>query len=436
MGPKSANLASEAIIRFAEIHMTFRFRCLTSSLLTFAFTLFTLFLFSILMACGGGSNPPNPGSGGTSGSGGGGTSSSGGTTQGGGSGSGSGTSSTSNNVAFAYVGSNGTITGYAVQSDGTLIAVPGSPYAGPADSPVTNGSYLFAENTSNLNGNFSGGQKIGVYTLDKQNGSLTLQSTPMGVSTSNSILMSLSLDHTGQFLYPTENGNDGVSDVETFNVSHGIQGAALSETLSSPYFGNRISFSPDNHYAYGVGCWHGSLSIYSFSRANDGTLSTLANIGTVPQQNDNDDYCGFSVAVSSQNYLALSFTSGESGVPISLALYKINSDGSLTLAQNTGVPTASMQSAVISFDKTGKYLACAGDGGVQMFQLSGASLTALPGSPQNAGGFFSDVQWDHDGHVFASSDSNLFVYKFTNGTLTAQGASYPGGGLLTVLPLD
>jgi len=273
-----------------------------------------------------------------------------------------------------------------------------------------------------------------VYTLDKQDGSLALQSTPIGVSASNNILTALSLDHTGQFLYPTENTNNAVSDIETFNVSHGIQGAALSESTFSPYFGDRISFSPDNHYAYGVGCWHGDFSIYSFARANDGTLSTLANFDTVPQENNNDDYCGYNVAVSAQNYLVLSYTSGLSQDPTRLALYKINSDGSLTLAQNTGVATASMFSAAIAFDQSGKYLACAGDGGVQMFQLGGGSLTALPGSPQNVGAAFGDVQWDHDGHVFASGD-NLYVYKFANGTLTAQGAPYAGSGTLTVLPL-
>ncbi|HLZ42201.1 MAG TPA: beta-propeller fold lactonase family protein [Candidatus Sulfotelmatobacter sp.] len=420
-----------------------RFRHFTSFLLTFVLTFLTSLLFSILVACGS-SNPSSSGSGSTGGSGGsgggsGGSGGGGGTGSGGGSGSGGGTSSTSSNVAYAYVGANGTITGYAVQSNGTLTAVPGSPYAGPAESPVTNGSYLFADDLSEPNGTISGGQKIGVYTLNKQNGALALQSSSTGVSTSNSVLMSLSLDHTGQFLYASENGNNGVSDIETFDVSNGIQGAALAETTGSPYFGARISFSPDNRYAYGVGCWHGAFAIYSLSRASNGTLTALANTGTVPQQNDNDQYCGYSVAVSAQNYLALSYTSGVPGSPISLALYTINSDGSLTLAQNTAVATASMQHAVIGFDPSGKYLACAGDGGVQVFQLSAASLTVLPGSPQTVGVSFEDVQWDHNGHVFASSDSNLYVYTFANGTLTAQGAPYAGGGMLTVprlAPLD
>lgn len=424
-----------------------RFRHFTSFLLTFAFTVLALFLFGLLVACGS-SNTSSSGSGstgGTGGSGGGGTGSGGGTGGGGGSGSGGGggtggggggTGGASSNVAFAYVGANGTITGYAVQSDGTLTAVSGSPYSGPAESPVTNGTYLFAADFSEPNGTISGGQKIGVYALNKQNGSLTLQSTPTGVGTSNSLLMSLSLDHTGQFLYATENGGDGVSDIETFNVSNGVLGAALSDTTSNPYFETQISFSPNNSYAYGVGCWHGDLDIYSLSRASNGTLSALANTATVPQENGNDQYCGYSVAVSAQNYLALSYTSGVPGTPISLALYQINGDGSLTLAQNTAVATASMQGAVIGFDQTGKYLACAGDGGVQMFQLSGGNLSALAGSPQTVGVSFEDVQWDHNGHVFASSDSNLYVYTFANGTLTAQDAPYAGGGMLTVLPLD
>jgi 6-phosphogluconolactonase (cycloisomerase 2 family) len=125
-----------------------------------------------------------------------------------------------------------------------------------------------------------------------------------------------------------------------------------------------------------------------------------------------------------------------------IGTYKINSDGSLTFVQNSTM-TLQLQSAAccgitgMNFDPAGQFLAVAGSGGIQMFQLNpGGTLTPL-GGIQQPGPKYTSVAWDKDNHLYAISDSGLYVFSVSQGVLTpASGSPHPAGaaGSLTVLP--
>jgi hypothetical protein len=92
----------------------------------------------------------------------------------------------------------------------------------------------------------------------------------------------------------------------------------------------------------------------------------------------------------------------------------------------------------MNFDPTGLYLALAGSGGIQMYQLmSGGTLTPL-GGVQSAGPNYLALQWDADNHLYAVSSAGLHVFTNFQGMLTpASGSPHTAGaaGSLVILPM-
>ncbi len=399
-----------------------------------------LTLLTLLAGCGGSSsnNSGSTNTGGTGGSGGTGSGNSGG------SGSGSGSSGTPGSgspsvavVSYVYTADASNINAYAVKADGSLAPAPGSPYAGATNNMiVANGSNVYAIADDNVT--------LKAYAIDKSNGSLILANS-LNAITGNpnprDVVGYLSLDRTATSLYIGQFNSSGDDGVAFWSLSNGSSPTFMQWVGSSEVFGPPLVWSPDNKYGYSGNCYHISWTVFSYARNSDGTLGNPnLDTGALPPPVDQGNFpCPADFAVSTKGYLAIAYTKTPQVGQFSIATYKINGDGTLTLANNSPVTTASTNQAQsdISFDPTGTYLAMVGNGGIQTFSMDSSGTLSPVAAPQNAGVAFQNVDWDKSNHLFATSDSQLYVWNVNNGMLTpATGSPYAGGGGLAVVPLQ
>ncbi len=408
----------------------------------------------LLASCGstssnsnaGNANNPSagaPGSGSGSGSGSGGSGSAGLGSSGSGS-SGSGSGSGSSFVAYAYAATTSAITGYGVNSDGSLTALAGSPYAASlAQGPniVTNGANVYAMANGDTN--------LDVFSIDKSSGALTLANTTNAIAgdpDTGDIASLLTLDHTGASLYVGVGTNiDGGVNAFTVGSNANAQQVQYLSGPSTPL--SPEVFSPNNQYGYASKCGARVDGIFAWQRASDGTLKGMViNPGTIqaPTGGPGEAFCPQELAVSAKGYLAIVWypfgyaSSGPIGNETYVMTYAINGDGTLTAVANSQVKTASSSGnkVAVSFDPTGGFLAVAGDGGVQTFAINANGMLSPVGSPQSPGVNFQNVTWDNSNHVFAANSNQLYVFNSSTGVLApASGSPYAGGPELAVFPL-
>ena len=384
-----------------------------------------IFFFTLLTGCGASSNPGNN-SAGTSGS-----------NSNGSNGNGNGSGSAI--VSYAYTANPNGINAYGVVAGGSLTAAPGSPYAASTDTyVVTNGTALFTVDNA--------GSTLQTYSLNKTDGSLTLANTANAIQGNpypQDIVSTLALDHTGASLYVSQFDSAGDDGIGIFDVSAAIP-RFLTFFSANEQFGPPPVFSPDNQYAYTGNCYHATWSVFGYKRASDGSLTSFdpGPGAQAPPKSDPDTmYCPGPMAVSAKGFLAIGY-SELNGTSTShmIGFYKINFDGTLIPLPTWVVTTASTSDSnatlAISFDPTGTYLAVAGNGGVQTFPLNSNGILPPIGAPQNSGVAFQSVAWDNTNHVFATSQTQLYVYNSQEGQLSpAPGSPQPGGAGLAVLPL-
>lgn len=390
-----------------------------------------LFTAVLLTACGSSNNSSSPNTGGIPGGtiGGGGTGGSGGT--GGGTGTGQAT------VAYVYVGGSNfggsaLISGFNITADAVAHPLPRSPYSGPAGSVVTNGAYVFATDGTNIQ----------TYTRNAD-GSLVRGPSISGVAHNDTPTGSgvgpLTLDRTGQNLYVGEINFQGAENdaIAQFAIVSGgvlnfLTNSAINVDAASP-----LTFSQDNRFAYGQGCYFINFDLFGLARQANGTLQFFNDNAAIPLTgNPNDTVCPDSSSASAKNYLALEAgVVGTSNPNNFLATYRINSDGTLSLVPNSNVPVTI--GGVLAFDPSGNYVALAGSGGIQVFQLNANGIPAPLGMPQQTSVKFDAARWDNSGHLYAIGNSGLYVFNFAQGILTEAGSPYPvsSEGSLTVLPL-
>ena len=394
---------------------------------------FLLFTAVLLTACGSSNRSTSSNTGGTpGGTNGGGTGSGGG----GGGGTGGGTGSGQPTVAYVYVGGNNfggsaLISGFNITADAVAHPLPGSPYSGPAGSVVTNGAYVFATDGTNIQ----------TYTRNSD-GSLARGSSISGVvhndSPTGSGVGQLTLDSTGQNLYVGEINFQGADNdaIAEFAIGSGGVLKFLTNSTINVDFGSALTFSQDNRFAYGQGCYFINFDLFGLARQANGTLQSFNDNAAIPLTgNPNDTVCPDSSSASANNFLALeASTVGTSNSNNFLVTYRINSDGTLALTPNPNVPVTI--GGVLAFDPSGNYLALAGIGGIQVFQLNASGILMPLGSPQQTSVKFDAARWDNSGHLYAVGNSALYVFNFAQGILTEAGSPYPvsSEGSLTVLP--
>lgn len=374
-----------------------------------------LLLTGFLAACGGAVSHTNPGPGNTGGPG--------------------GSGSQPPTVAYVYEGAGnvtaaGQISGFSVTSDGVAHALPGSPYAGPSQSPAVSSAFLFATDGTNIQS----------YTRNAD-GSLTkgpsVSGTAHNDTPTGSGVGALTLDRTGQSLYAGEINFQGADNNAYAVFSIGPNGALtfVANTPINVNAGGRLTFTANNQFGYSQGCFFLGWDVFGYQRLATGALQPVTTNSNPPPSPSNNILCPTSTAASAKNVLAVAMTAEGTGSNNGqLVTYAINPDGSLTLNPNSIVTTPTGSVPVMAFDPSGVFLAVGGNG-VQIYQLgSNGTLTALGSSPINVQ--VNDLAWDNAGHLYAVSNTSLYVLNFSNGALTvATGSPYtvPMPGVIAVL---
>lgn len=352
-------------------------------------------------------------------------------------------------MAFAYTASASEIRAYGVNSDGSLTAVSGSPFAfstAKNENIVTNGSNLYASDSSDSN--------IDIFSINKSTGSLSMAATASALTGAPSTLLTvgLALDHTGSSLYASLGLSDQDSGLNLFAVESGATAQEIKFLDTGAFAEPPLVFSPNNQFAYSDLCTARVDGVFGYARASDGTLTSI-NLANPPGPTGitGVGFCPGPIAVSAKGFMAIVWLPDALGssVPSNqpfVVTYAMNSDGTLTAVSNSQVPTASTSSIgsstnfntiAVNFDPSGSVLAVAGNGGVQTFSLNGNGMLTPVGTPQNAGLSFQNVAWDTSNHVFATSSSQIFVYSSSSGVLTpASGSPNAGDPELAVLPLQ
>ncbi|HUN90392.1 MAG TPA: hypothetical protein VMU28_16440 [Terriglobales bacterium] len=345
-------------------------------------------------------------------------------------------------ASYVYTAGASNIAGYSVNSDGSLSPVPNSPYTSATDNYiVTNGSNVYTVN--------SGGTELEVYSIKASDGSLALANTTNAIagntSFSGDIVGGLSLDHTGASLYIGEIDSSGDDGQNVWSVGNSPSATQVQWDGGSEVFGPPLVWSPNNLYAYSGNCYHAAWTLFSYTRASNGTLTSPNFLtGGPPVLTQGDMPCPLAFAVSAKGFLAVAYSATPQGGQVMIGTYALNNDGTLTPISGSQVTTASNSGAnggnapvAINFDPTGTYLAAAGNGGIQTFTLGSTGLLSPVSSPIDAATNFQNVAWDKSNHVFATTTNQLYVWNFAKGTLTpATGSPYGGGTGLAVLPLQ
>jgi hypothetical protein len=329
-------------------------------------------------------------------------------------------------VAFVFVsntpgsGAN-KVNAYTAAANGKLTPVAGSPFADNLTSMVVNGKYLLGSNKA--------GVDVAAFSI-QPNGALhwTKSTNVVQYNTSGCGGISpLILDHTGTNLYvaTTVGGLCDSTEHQSFAIDKTTGGLRfLGSTSDTFLYDTPLSFSANNLYAYGTDCvnYQGNYTdtFHVYKRGSNGLLTlTAINPPTPPPPTSGDFYCRSQTAADPSNHLAVSVqainqsTSQPDGQP-QLATYTADASGNLTTTSTSGnMPgTAVSQVLALSMSPSGKLLAVAGFGGLQIFHYNGSSpITAYTGLLTT-----DDVQqcfWDNANHLYAISQATGKLRVFT-----------------------
>ncbi len=334
-------------------------------------------------------------------------------------------------VAYVYVTSNymypnsgNRVVGYAVDTNGVLTQVPGSPYPNSnVKSMAVNGKYLFAAGNNP-------GDHISTYWMNGA-GSLSLAQTTgvidpyetQGLTSWGNLV----LDHSGSTLYPftyAMDGNDGDDGYESLNIDKangGLQYLSQTQTFQNYFYS--LTFTANNVYAYAAGCDFDMRELNGYQRQSDGSLVDLSVNTPYPQAPINGYFCPTFTQADPTNHLAvdmqLTSQPGSPGLgytaPDQIASYTIDlSNGNLMTTQTyQDMPqTAVMNVKAMSMAPSGKLLAVGGTKGLQIFNFNGGASATV-----NTGLLTTDeidgAYWDNSNHLYAIGTKAGKLYIFT-----------------------
>jgi hypothetical protein len=322
-------------------------------------------------------------------------------------------------VAYVYASSAGKyVYAFAATSNGKLTPVPGSPFPGDVPySMAAKGKYLF------------GTDGVYIYSFSIADDGALKPITAINAQQFNGYRCggptALFLDHTGSTLYDLDyDGNACANNAyQFFNVNDSTGGLFYLGVTgdSSVEFEVPLSFTGNNVYAYGAGCWHLNASIFGFKRNRDQTLTMLHIDPAMPAPKDGDFYCPSLPTADPTNHLAISFQaynaqSWQPDGPPQLGTYTADSSGNLTTKSSfSNMPENAVKYVTdTGVSPSGKLLAVAGMAGLQIFHFNGSKpishYTGLLTKDQ-----IDQFSWDNDSHLYAISQSagKLFVFTIT-----------------------
>ena len=330
-------------------------------------------------------------------------------------------------VAYVYVANPASsttyqINGYAAASNGSLTAIPGSPFKQNVNYMAVNGAWLFG--VANLFEDIYS-FKIG------SNGALSLKDKYTVVTNGDGVISDY-LDHTGSTLYADLYSTN--NDYLSYSIDQ-VTGmiTAIGDLPGGPANFTPVSFIGNNVFAYSSSCYHFGQEIIGVERANSGTLSYISNFNPpFPAEKSGGFYCPLLAAADPTNHLAIAMepltsTWGQDG-PWQLATYTADASGNLTTNSTYQNMPSVLVGAVSSYwmSPSGKYLAVGGASGLQIFHFNGANpITKFTGLLTSSP--ISQIFWDNANHVYAISQKTgkLFVYTVTStGVTQAPGSPH------------
>lgn len=345
-------------------------------------------------------------------------------------------SNSSSPVAYVYVSDgSGNINAFAAASNGKLVPVTGSPFAGNVGSLAVNGKYLFGVSGDKYIYSFS----IAPDGAVKKVASIDAQSYNQGDQGGPTVVF---VDHTGKNLYDEDydaaNDNNGYQSFG-INQSSGKLSYLGVTSEQSYWFYGPLSFIASNRYAYQAVCLYDMYwTIYGFDRYSNGMLGNFATMNASmppPKPKAGDFFCPYLFTTDQTDHAAMSVqaingTTFQPDGPPQLATYTANNAGDLiTNSTYLNMPDTAVQTVSdIAMSPSGKLLAVGGTAGLQVFHFNGAKpITHYTGllTKDEIDQFF----WDNENHLYAisSKSGKLFVF-----TITPTSASQAPGSPYTL----
>jgi 6-phosphogluconolactonase (cycloisomerase 2 family) len=347
---------------------------------------------------------------------------------------------TSNVVAYVYVSNKpkpstttyapSQITAYAADSNGTLTAVPGSPFNQDVGSMAVNGLYLMAAaNTT---------PTVNAYNIHPD-GSLTLanqtnyaQDNEKNCGNAGALFF----DHASQSLYLQESridcANSGIATY-TVNSSTGML-SYLGNTITGSEYDNDnpATFIGNNLFAYAAGppgCY--IYSIDGFQRASNGLLSSFdagAPAYLPGSPGSFRDFVPDLAAADTTNHVAIAEIPanppGCAGLPVSISTWTADANGRLTTTSTyANMPTTAIVNPLdLKMAPSGQLLAIAGKEGLQVLHFNGAQPATIY-TPLLTTDPINMMFWDNNNHLYAISQSANKIHVFTITDTSSQEAA-------------
>ena len=326
-------------------------------------------------------------------------------------------------AAWVYVsstllgGSVNEIEAFDAAPNGTLTAVPGSPFQENVTNMVVNGKYLFAVN--------SNGFDIDSYLLES-NGALHYAATTNASQHGDcNSLGSLVLDHTGATVYDMEFRGSGCANntFESFAINRptgrlkDFGNSSANNWLYLP-----VSFVGNNVYAYTASCLGDMFwGIFGFKRSSNGLLTEIDSSGAPPTPPTGYFYCPSQASADPTDHVAITMQPVNQlnlspDKPPQLATYTADAKGNLSTTSTAGnMPTTAVVSVTdTAMSPSGKLFAVGGTGGLQIFHFNGAGpITHYTGllTTAEVDQFF----WDNENHLYVigTAANKLWVFTVT-----------------------
>jgi 6-phosphogluconolactonase len=266
-----------------------------------------------------------------------------------------------------------------INGDGSLTPVDGSPFASGGLEPnsiAVSGHLVYVENTGGIAPNYTG------FWLGRDGRLAPIANSTVTVAAGSSAgLGDVLFNNDGTRLVGVEVGPTlGPSQIDSFRVNWN---GTLTAAPGSPYpaqglgpFGSQ--FSPINPNQLFVSNAHNGTGLGTVSAFNDSWNGALSSIGTSPFADQQTAPCWLVVNHDGDYLYALNTASA------TVSSYSIARDGKLTLigssAPVSGITGGGTDIALSTDDNT-LYLNEAGNHTVAAFAVDGGAVTQLPGSP-------------------------------------------------------
>jgi len=343
-------------------------------------------------------------------------------------------------IAYVYVGTAQGVFLYDTAASGQLSLVYGSPFQTTGLMAGSNGKYFVSVGTNYIHTSpvASNG------AIEKQASEIDTQNYLGAACGTNA---AAGFDKTGQSLYVLLANGGSCGALQSFQFAK--NSGALTFVGSAEYntganqeywLTSAPTMTGNNKFAYASNqIWSASNppAIAAFVPDSTGMLQFLSITETDPEPpSATPIWVGVGLSADSVNHLAVAaFSNDDEGdvTPTQLASYTVDGSGNIS-STNTyqNMPTPDVNVNSIQLSPSGQFLSvasnnivcsgCPAEPGLQVFQFNGAKpITPLSGILTNAPIDF--IAWDQANHLYAVSDSTMYVYTVSGTTIAAAPGS-------------